>query len=288
MCAKCCFNLSGQTIVRERHYGLLIVRCPECGTPAALQEYPALGRWGARLGYLAAAIWFGFMILFVIGSAGAFWGEVEEITGKLASPYTDAVDRGWKQYVQDALAMAQKAGTATAPANTWMTYGYNPAEEEKWWRALDKDGLFRALGGWWHGGIAWNSLWSFAEAALVVGSFGCVMAICTPHLRKRGRLGMVLLVIALGGAISVISWLGRTSGWRNYPGYYTSTEPYMRLWPYLMPPVVVACGVLYAIGVWQGRRVARWVVAFLLPPRMRGPLAFLWHADGLPMPRPRR
>ena len=38
-CARCGFNLYGQTIIREPHYGLLMVRCPECGTAAAMQEY---------------------------------------------------------------------------------------------------------------------------------------------------------------------------------------------------------------------------------------------------------
>ena len=44
-CTKCGYNLVGQEIVREKHYELLIVRCPECATVTGLQDYPRLGTW---------------------------------------------------------------------------------------------------------------------------------------------------------------------------------------------------------------------------------------------------
>ena len=56
-CAGCGFNLFGQPIVREGHYGLVSARCPECGRLAALQEYPALGKWADRWAKLLAATW---------------------------------------------------------------------------------------------------------------------------------------------------------------------------------------------------------------------------------------
>ncbi len=56
-CTKCGYNLVGQEIVREQHYELLIVRCPECATVAGLQDYPRLGTWGARWGMVLAALW---------------------------------------------------------------------------------------------------------------------------------------------------------------------------------------------------------------------------------------
>ncbi len=83
-CAKCHFNLAGQTIVRERHYGMLMVRCPECGTPAALQEYPLLGRWAARLGYVVAASWMFVVLGLVCLTALAMWGMSESMRREMA------------------------------------------------------------------------------------------------------------------------------------------------------------------------------------------------------------
>ena len=54
LCVGCGFNLTGQPVVREETYELLIARCPECGTVAPLQEYPMLGKWARRLAALMA------------------------------------------------------------------------------------------------------------------------------------------------------------------------------------------------------------------------------------------
>jgi hypothetical protein len=42
------------------------------------------------------------------------------------------------------------------------------------------------------------------------------------------------------------------------------------------------------VGALIGRPVARWVVVWLLPPRLRVAYAFLWIADNKPLPRPER
>ncbi len=67
-CIACAFNLSGQPVVREPHYDMLIVRCPECGAVASLQEYPALGTWATRWTALAAAL---YIVLLLGGAFGA-------------------------------------------------------------------------------------------------------------------------------------------------------------------------------------------------------------------------
>ncbi len=41
LCIRCGFNLCGQPVLRERHYRMLIARCPECSTVAG-------GRTGGR------------------------------------------------------------------------------------------------------------------------------------------------------------------------------------------------------------------------------------------------
>jgi hypothetical protein len=37
LCIKCGYNLVGQPIMRETHYDMLILRCPECATVASVQ-----------------------------------------------------------------------------------------------------------------------------------------------------------------------------------------------------------------------------------------------------------
>ena len=37
-CTGCNYNLIGQRVVREEHYSLFIVRCPECATVASVQD----------------------------------------------------------------------------------------------------------------------------------------------------------------------------------------------------------------------------------------------------------
>lgn len=72
-CLGCGFNLTGQPIVREETYNLLIARCPECGTVAPLQEYPMLGKWAGRLAALMACA-FSLVLIgaLVIGSLSLF------------------------------------------------------------------------------------------------------------------------------------------------------------------------------------------------------------------------
>jgi len=69
-CGQCNHNLVGQPVYRERAYGIIVARCPECGRFAPLQEYPSLGRWGRRLGACVAAIVILVVLLFMASSAG--------------------------------------------------------------------------------------------------------------------------------------------------------------------------------------------------------------------------
>src|SRR5262249_5687552 len=68
---RCGHNLFGQPIVRERHYGLIIARCPECGTVSPLQEYPTLGPWATRIGMILTGLWLLLVVAAAVASAGA-------------------------------------------------------------------------------------------------------------------------------------------------------------------------------------------------------------------------
>ncbi len=269
LCANCFFNLSGQTIVRERHYGLLMVRCPECGTPAALQEYPLLGKWANRMGYALGGVWTLFMLGLIIACALSIWGMSEMLTQQLSAPYAQYIQKQWTDHV-----------ASNGPPNP---YAYaNTQADQAWWESLDKKELFVAAGGW-KGAIAWSALWLSVNVLLLVGSLGAALAVATPHVRWKGRIAFMVIIGALGGLFWWMSESGTQNGYPYYGGYYWTA--WRDLWG-IIGPVCLGIGLAcLAIGLWAGRPVARMMVRLLLPPRLRGPLAFLWRADGKSMPK---
>ena len=56
-CHACGFNLRGQPIVREQHYDMVMVRCPECAAVAPLLDYPRYSHWARRLWAFVALLW---------------------------------------------------------------------------------------------------------------------------------------------------------------------------------------------------------------------------------------
>ncbi len=267
-CAKCHFNLAGQTIVRERHYGMLMVRCPECGTPAALQEYPMLGRWAARMGYVLAGLWLAVVLGLAAASALVIWRMSEVMARQMAGPFTVYVQRIWADHQ-----------AALGPPNP---YAYaNPQENQAWWNGLDKKQLFADAGGW-GGAVAWSTLWYAFDMLLVVGAMGAVMAVVMPHARGWRRM---LLVALVGGLAGSFLWMSATMSPFRYPYYSGSWAADRDLMPVLMP-LAVGIGLgCFLVGLCVGRTLMRVLVVLLLPPRLRAPLAFLWRADGKPPPR---
>ncbi|MEM7227696.1 MAG: hypothetical protein AAF432_02670 [Planctomycetota bacterium] len=110
-CTDCGYNLMGQPVLREPHYNMLIVRCPECGTIAAPQEYPLAGRWtnrfvsaGAVLLLLFSVAFFGATNLLMLGppagfASGATWRMNNQYmyTAMPGQPATALNELGWSQ-----------------------------------------------------------------------------------------------------------------------------------------------------------------------------------------------
>lgn len=100
LCIGCGFNFAGQPVVREPHYRMLIVRCPECGTVASLQEFPVLGKWALRWGSIIAAAWLLAMLLLMLGTAGAIFGMSVGVSTAASSPLTEYLSKehsGWSK-----------------------------------------------------------------------------------------------------------------------------------------------------------------------------------------------
>ena len=109
-CSKCGYNLVGQEIVREEHYDLLIIRCPECATVTGLQEYPRLGTWSARSGIVLAALWLLLLL--------CLWPATSGIMLGFGVGMADEGSLNYAQHLSALQAQAEAAAAAESPQPT--------------------------------------------------------------------------------------------------------------------------------------------------------------------------
>ncbi len=120
-CIGCGFNLYGQTVTKEEHYGMAITRCPECGTVAALQTYPAMSHWVNRFRALIAAVWVLVLLGAFIANTMAWVGMTQgasSLAGQHMSDIIGEANAVWEQERAAAKADAAKADAAQAALDT--------------------------------------------------------------------------------------------------------------------------------------------------------------------------
>jgi hypothetical protein len=265
LCIGCGYSLVHQPILREPAYGLLIVRCPECGTVAPVQEYPLLGRWASRLAAIGAAAWL-VVILAVLA------GTTLTITG--------AGFMAWE--------MGRAAVTDTLEsvvmrdAGIDISGGYPSAEFSAWCAAEGMPAIARSLVE--ASGDAW-SIPGAAVNALAISPFalagGLMLSVLLLHQRPAtasilglavtmGISGLVLWLNVRGEAAGGITWA--------YDVAFLSVG-----WRIVLVGMLLNAAV-FAVACFFGRSITRWLIRLAVPPRMRGSLAFLWLADDLPPP----
>ena len=266
LCIGCGYSLVHQPILREPTYGLLIVRCPECGDVAPVQEYPLLGRWASRPAAIGAGLWLltllGVLAVSTIGiTAGGFmaWGLAGE------RPVTEAVE---------ALALAD-TGIA-------VSGGYPPPEFQAWFNAEGPARIGRRIlespgRDWSLPGLAVSGL-AFAPLPL---AGGMVLAILLLH-RRPATAALLGSAVTMGIA-GLILWFNLRSE-LDSGIIWTPEVAFVALcWRIVLLGMLFNAMVL-AAAVFFGRSITRWLIRLAVPPRMRGSLAFLWLADDLPPP----
>ncbi len=279
VCTGCLFNLAGQPVYRESHYKMLIVVCPECGTAASIQEYPHLGKWSRRGLMLLAAAWFCVLIGGMVGSGGALFLSGQGLLYSVSDPMAMKLSEVHVAFhkAQADLVGPQTQTTAwyaSQPANI-----YSPVDPAfllvaDMAEVRDSSSLLREM-------FRVRMLARVGLAAVAMMFVGIVWATVLPHARFGRRL-LVLLPMATVAAVMLwAGWSQSTSmpmGW-GWQTAQTTTVAYL-YWPWafglagvLLPAVV--------LGLAVGRPVARCWIRFLLPPRLREPLDFLWLSDGL-------
>jgi len=269
-CSKCMFNLVGQSIVREKHYGLLVVRCPECGTVASLQEYPLLGRWANRWAAIAAAAWLLLAAAVSFGIAGIMlgfsMGTIETTNYRLA----ELISKKHETH-QAAAQMAQ--GVPQFQGSGWWNI------DAAWWDSLDKAALLNEAGGW-SGAVQWWGLLIWVIGTLVLFPLASVWAVAAAHRRGWRLLLTYIPMVLIAVAFFCMANLAGNR-WLN-----AGDLAARMLWPITLPICAVFAVLPLVMGATFGRTLARLLITLLLPPRLRVPLSFLWICDGKPPPKP--
>ncbi len=284
LCVKCAYNLRGQPVFKEEHYGLYIARCPECGTPAAVQEYPMLGRWPGRirvfaaLAYALTVLGSLVMVLLLLSamSEGLKETAAEPLAIEIASQWAEHVNSeeaaGRDPYAgRTAAAPSQRAADGTFIANRWY------AIDTTWWRSQNRFSSF--FTGFTH--TIRSSVPVMALMTIPMFAMGSVLAVLILGARRS-----VLLVVGAVPAIMMLAiFLISTTIDRRLVGWVSPSEIAREsMWLPAVACVFMLWLIAGSVGLMLGRPIARLGVRALLPPTMRGSLAELWFTDNKPLP----
>ena len=270
MCATCHYNLIGQPVLREGHYNLLIIRCPECATVASVQEYPLLGKWSNRWAAALAGGWMFALMLLFAANGGVVLGP----SGGMSAAVSEAYRPFLTQHIKD---WYEAKGEDIQPGSI----NWNSQLFQSWWDAHDQGQVFQEYGGWLH--LLWPAGALFLIPILLAALFGCLWSAILIHQRWQGRL--------LVGGVFALAW-GSVAIIVNFTNQaYPPTMMYQVPWYQLGPPLFISsAGVMWIIqmtAMMLGRPVIRGLIRVFLPPRLRIPFSILWIADGKEPPTPK-
>lgn len=268
-CVGCGFNLRGQAIARESHYGLALARCPECGRADALMELPRLARWQGRVALLLTGAWLGAMLLGLLVTFGLMSNATYRIRMRLADPFNVRIIDAYK---------------AADPANAQsLYYGEDAYLPSNWQSLIDIEAMAKELPD--------PLLEMRAKALLEVllsMTYLVPLGMCwgvALGWRRRGQVVAAMVVMTVVGiAMYYAMYVANSGPNRVRFGGWSSDAAMAQLGPRLFIPCVLVVGVSLVVGAWFGKPVARLLVLLLIPPAARAPLSFLWYIDGKPLP----
>ncbi len=262
ICIHCSYNLIGQPIMREPHYNLLIVRCPECGEVTTTQEYPVLGKWAGRIGTVFAGLWMLIIIALLALTALMMFG--------LSLGTTELAIDGYWRYLND-------------QHNQWSAANPTPAvgmtSFEAWYISQDQSQLLADAGGVF-GSLSREFLVPLAATVLLVPVVGAMWSVILIARRMRSLVvfAITMWLIALAfGSMSMIDAMTTDPTWAGRAAWQQVGVPILAVFITLTLPCLI-------LGMAFGRALARWMVKVLLPPRMWCRMAWLWTTCNLDPP----
>jgi hypothetical protein len=255
-CLRCGHDLHGQSIVREPEYGLFIARCSECGTVAAMTEYPTLGVWGRRLGIVLMTVMIALLIPVALLSALAIFGISTVIFDERIHAAREALK-------------VMLGGDSQITPEWWIANGADARRRmtEAFFQ-FDRGNLMLVV--------------ATSPVAMVIGVIwsGLLVGLSRRRLWLAGPVLGVIALAYVGLAVLERDILGVTPVW-IYSAAFT-----IMAWPGMGSIIALQTGLLI-VGLLLGRTLTRWLATFALPPRARRLVSFLWTVDGLDPPRGR-
>ena len=284
-CIGCGFNLYGQTVTKDPHYGLAIARCPECGQVAALQSYPTMSRWVNRFRALIALFWM-FMILSAFALGTMITTTIVEESVNLASSSL-AMQIGhehdeWAAIITQERAVAARAAGTPPPAKP-STAGYSEFPSATYltdeWIEQEYEPTLQGLGGVWKN-LDKMFLFMLLPASIFALLLGIYWSVTLLGARRR-----TILWIPIAIELLAVLWIGIILF--DFDTIDSPSEfAMLKSLPYVLPSIMGAQLIFAFLGVYLGRKIARFVICMSLPPRYRTSLSIFWTRDGLELPKP--
>lgn len=268
LCTTCHYNLIGQPVIREPHYNLLVVRCPECATMASVQEYPQLGRWANRWAIFLSGVWIILLLAFAAGGLGMTFGMSGGFTDETINHFEDELRNHWETWHR-----------AAYPDVSITSRWRNPDDFDEWVKLHPPSTMLAELGGA-KIMLARPELLLYAFPMFAAGVMGIFWSVVLLHRRRLTMLAASIGLLLLAGALFGTAW------WQidGQPVNRFDDIAWMKLGMPLMATELLACWGLFTITLMFGRSVTRRLVRVLLPPGLRRPLSVLWMTDGLTPP----
>lgn len=277
-CIGCGFNLYGQTVTKESHYGLAVARCPECGTVAALQSYPVMTHWVNRFRALLSALFLILLVAVFAANTASHTGMTrttiesasENLSRAIAEAYGGATQT---QSTPQTITTSSGSVVINRTVSRWVTL------DQAWIDNKLDDAVEEA------GGVA--ALTNPDHAVLyipitlmsfVFGAFWSLALLNQPRWRAAAWSAAVVL---FAGAIFYTVTLNLTPE--------TPRDFAADLLTNTIAPRVIGTQLVVTIqGVVLARAIARRVIVFAIPPRARVPFSVLWTSEDKPLPKPGR
>jgi len=280
----CGFNLHGQPIVREAHYGLVMVRCPECAQVAALQEYPSLGKWAGRLAGAGALLWLVIVLAAIIGTGVFVHQRSRQTAIDVLHPGAMRLGEAYRVFAK------AKAEELPDPAQRQQTIAWLDSNTVLSWPMVgaefvgtpDYEAALAAIApGARVDYMGARTAGWIGLSCLVIGA-GC--AVLTPHLRRTGLAVLVgvIMLVAMGAWGVSMATPSSIAAWGGYA--WSSDLMADRYGAPLMPIGLFTAAIGLYAGMLIGRPIARWLLVLLLPPRLLSAFGALWTLHGLRVP----
>lgn len=310
-CVGCGFNLYAQPVTKEEHYGLAICRCPECGTVAALQSYPAMTHWVNRFRMLIAAAWVAMLLAVFVVNIMTYMGMATGASNLASERMGDIIGAAHNEWTveqaQNKALSSTTTPTTPAPAvpgvpagttivtnngittiNGVMVGTTTPAVatpgQYRWtwltagWAKEHLDQVVKDSGGL-VAHLDRKSLLMLIPGTIVAALFGIFWSVALlGGSRRRGTI--VPLIVCL---VALLVHLGVSRPNYNFTSVGSIAQD---LYAPVVGPVYMAYLFLMSVvGIWIGRKIARLVIVLAVPARGRVPFSLLWTCEGHTLPK---